>query len=84
MPVEISISEDLQFYSVAVRDHGRGIQEKDRDKIFERFYRAPGSTAQGSGLGLSIAKQIAEIHGGDIVYQNSNPGSSFVIRIKKV
>jgi len=84
--VEVSIIEENDYYKIDVQDYGQGVPEKDRDKIFERFYRAPGRQPDvtGSGLGLSIAKQIAEIHGGDITYQNRGDGSTFTIRIKKV
>jgi signal transduction histidine kinase len=65
---------------VAVRDEGPGIAEEDRDRIFERFHRASGQLSQGSGLGLTIARQIVESHQGRLVLaQRSGPGSTFVI-----
>jgi signal transduction histidine kinase len=45
-----------------VRDDGSGIAPEERDRVFERFYRVPGSTAQGSGLGLAIVQRIARAH----------------------
>jgi heavy metal sensor kinase len=49
---------------VTVRDTGPGIPPEHRDRVFDRFYRVPGSGPQGTGLGLSIASWIARIHGG--------------------
>jgi len=53
----------------SIRDHGRGIPDANLDTIFNRFYsQRPNDEAFGhhSGLGLSIARQIAEAHGGDL------------------
>jgi two-component system sensor histidine kinase MprB len=48
-----------------VRDRGVGIEPDEREHVFDRFYRAPAARSQpGSGLGLSIVQQIAEMHGG--------------------
>jgi heavy metal sensor kinase len=55
--------------SVEVQDHGPGISSEDRDKVFDRFYRADKSGQRefgGAGLGLSIAKWVVEAHGGSI------------------
>jgi signal transduction histidine kinase len=54
---------DVQFI---VRDFGPGIPEEYQDHIFDRFYRVPGQTKTGAGLGLSIAREIAIAHGGRI------------------
>jgi two-component system sensor histidine kinase VicK len=52
--------------TLTVRDHGTGIAENDLSRIFEQFYRGGNVTVSGSGLGLTIAKQIVESHGGRI------------------
>ncbi|EEF60185.1 HAMP domain-containing sensor histidine kinase [Pedosphaera parvula] len=54
---------DVQFI---VRDFGPGIPEEYQDHIFDRFYRVPGQTKTGAGLGLSIAREIVIAHGGRI------------------
>lgn len=61
-----------------VRDNGIGIPEKDRDNIFERFYRAGNAIAKengGNGLGLYIARTIATDHGGDLGFANNPEGA---------
>ena len=52
--------------TVVVEDSGIGIPEADRERVFEPFYRVLGTDADGSGLGLSICREIAELHRGDI------------------
>ena len=47
---------------LAVEDNGPGISVAERDKVFERFYRIPGSASGGCGLGLSIVQEIAQLH----------------------
>jgi len=85
--ISVRVLDHADFVSLHFIDKGPGVPESDREKIFERFYRVPNKAVetQGSGLGLSIAKKIAEIHGGKITY-NNNPlgGSHFAIEIKKV
>jgi signal transduction histidine kinase len=53
---------------ISVRDTGIGIPPESLDKIFERFYRAPGAenVVRGSGLGLNVAKALVEAHGGSM------------------
>lgn len=58
-----------------VSDTGPGIPEKDRERIFERFYRVPGGNVTGSGLGLSIVRQVAERHHASIVVNAGDGGA---------
>ena len=51
-----------------VSDHGEGIAAADRERIFAPFYRAAGATAAGTGLGLTLVRQIARQHGGDAAW----------------
>ena len=53
---------------LAVRDHGPGVPEAERERIFEPFYRLAGSaeSGRGSGLGLALVRQIARHHGGEV------------------
>jgi two-component system sensor histidine kinase TctE len=47
---------------LTICDDGPGIPEREIPKVFERFYRIPGSPGNGCGLGLAIVKDIAELH----------------------
>ncbi len=63
---------------LSVEDGGPGIAPEQRTRIFEKFYRIPGTPAGGTGLGLSIARSIAEVHGGTIEVSNRSPqGANF-------
>ncbi|MGP3946421.1 MULTISPECIES: sensor histidine kinase [Streptomyces] len=70
---------------VAVTDQGIGISEKDRERIFERFYRVdPARSRQtgGTGLGLAIVKHVAASHGGEVtVWSAEGQGSTFTLRL---
>jgi two-component system, OmpR family, sensor histidine kinase QseC len=48
---------------LTVEDNGPGIPEPERERVFERFHRLPGQKATGSGLGLSIVRRVADVHG---------------------
>ena len=66
----------------SVEDTGIGIPADQRTRIFERFYRIPGQTNVGAGLGLAIAKEIVHAHGGDIWLEDQvGPGSTFCFTI---
>ncbi len=56
---------------LAVHDSGPGIAADERERVFERFYRSPDATAGGSGLGLTIARAIAERHGATLQLDSS-------------
>jgi len=60
-----AFAEDGSAFLV-VEDDGPGIPPAERARVFDRFYRLPGSHAEGSGLGLAIAKQVADAHGAEI------------------
>ncbi len=64
---------------VSVRDTGVGIPAEERERIFQRFYQAPGSRG-GAGLGLSIAKEFVRLHGGEMrVESEPGKGSTFTV-----
>ena len=65
-----AFAEDGSAFLV-VEDDGPGIPPAERARVFDRFYRLPGSHAEGSGLGLAIAKQVADAHGAEIALGNA-------------
>ncbi|MBZ9689656.1 GHKL domain-containing protein [Clostridium estertheticum] len=85
--ITILIRETNSSIIIEIRDNGSGIDEKDVNKIFDRFYRADGarSEANGSGLGLAIAKQIVEGHKGKIwAVSHESKGTSILISFGKI
>jgi signal transduction histidine kinase len=73
--------------SIEVRDHGAGIPAAERERIFEPFYRLPGTaeTGKGSGLGLALVRQIARHHGGDVTCEAApGNGSRFTIVLPSI
>src|ERR1035437_5054870 len=75
----------LPCVEVRVLDRGLGVPTGCGEKIFEQFYRAHDSLSngiQGSGLGLTLARQIARAHAGDVVYEpRDGGGSCFILRL---
>jgi signal transduction histidine kinase len=86
--VKIEVSGDKETWRLSVSDHGIGIPEEQREKIFQRFYRVEVDGARGvpgTGLGLAIARGIAELHGGRIwVAANTGGGSTFSVELPRV
>ncbi|HZG03280.1 MAG TPA: ATP-binding protein [Streptomyces sp.] len=70
---------------IAVTDQGIGISDKDKERIFERFYRVDPARSRatgGTGLGLSIVKHVAASHGGEVtVWSAEGQGSTFTLRL---
>ncbi|MCB0076258.1 MAG: HAMP domain-containing protein [Anaerolineales bacterium] len=83
--VEILIEERESRVVIAVADKGIGIPPAEQTHIFERFYRTDTARMQrqeGSGLGLSLAKHIVELHGGTIHVESAlNAGSVFIVTL---
>ena len=83
--VTIEISTDTKLCRVKVVDHGDGIPDELKDKVFERFYRVDNSRNResgGSGLGLSIVRSIIAAHGGEIrVLDTPGGGATFEITV---
>jgi signal transduction histidine kinase len=82
--IEVAIDADRQTVNIRVRDNGIGIEEEDKPRIFDRFYRSPKvvNKAQGSGLGLAIVRELVDLHGGRIDVESTlNEGSEFTLRL---
>ena len=83
--IEVSLHQSSDTLEIQVSDHGPGVPEAERDAIFEPFYRLPGSRERdgGSGLGLSLVRQIARHHGGTARCEaRAGGGSCFVVRLQ--
>ena len=68
--------------ALIVRDNGPGIAPGERDRVFQRFYRIPGSTSQGSGLGLAIVQRIAKAHNASVRFVEGIAGSGLGIMVR--
>jgi two-component system sensor histidine kinase QseC len=67
---------------LAVTDEGPGIPPELRERVFESYYRIPGSRGSGSGLGLAIAREIAEAHGAGIAVENGPGGGGTRVTVR--
>ena len=80
--VEVAARTSAAELAIAVKDGGPGIAEGDLPHIFGRYWQAAATAHQGTGLGLYIAKSIAEAHGGRIeVASRPGQGTEFVLRL---
>lgn len=81
--IKVESTEDKVRF--AVKDAGQGIEERYMDKIFERYFRIPGTKKEGTGLGLSISKEFIEAQGGAITVQSEyGSGSVFSFTLNRV
>ena len=86
-PVDLVVTRDGSWLTFAVLDRGDGVPPAERERIFEPFYRPPGvpPDVHGAGLGLSIARAIAEAQGGSLAYAaRQGGGSAFTLRVPGV
>ena len=82
--VQVRAVNEVDKVRFEVIDAGRGIPVEYQRRIFDKFFRVPGSSSEGAGLGLSIAKDIVEAHGGTIgVTSTAGHGSTFWFTLKK-
>jgi len=83
--IRVRVEQSNGFIDLAVSDRGLGIPMSEQAEIFEKFYRGSSPAVQktrGSGIGLAITKQVAEMHGGEVrVESEPGQGSTFTLRI---
>ena len=79
--VAVRLGRDGDRVVLEVEDDGPGIASIERTKVFDRFYRAPGSPQGGSGLGLSIVRDICTSHGAEIELSTPVAGSGLLARV---
>jgi two-component system sensor histidine kinase KdpD len=85
-PISVAAEENLGEVIIAIHNEGPAIRPADRERIFERFYRAEETRhrATGTGLGLSIAKKAAEAHGGRTwVVSEAATGTTFYLALPR-
>lgn len=81
----LKIEEKENKIYLSVSDNGQGIEEAYQPKIFERYFRAPGTKKEGTGLGLSISKEFMEAQGGEITVKSEyGAGSIFTVSLNKL
>ena len=73
-PVRVAVRRDGAHALLEVMDAGAGVPETERERVFSPFYRLSGEAGgdqqgagQGAGLGLALVRQIARLHGGDVI-----------------
>lgn len=82
--IEITTRLDNEVAVITIRDDGPGIDRKNAEQVFEPFWRLSNELqhASGTGIGLSISRELARMHGGDVELDFSRPGACFVVRIR--
>jgi signal transduction histidine kinase len=76
-PIEVRVRREGATVELSVRDHGPGVPEAAREEVFRPFHRV--GEATGAGLGLSLVRQIARRHGGEVRY--AGPDAGFVVSL---
>ena len=85
-PITIDVLDEPSEFLIAVTNQGSFIPPQEREKIFQRFYRSPGSDhrASGTGIGLSVVKRIAEAHEGRTwVVSEEHSGTTFYLTLPR-
>ncbi|QMV03481.1 PAS domain S-box protein [Devosia sp. D6-9] len=82
-PVTVTTSAHSGFVAISISDSGLGVPEAERTRLFERFFRASNAgSVPGTGVGLYVARQIAQLHGGDIAMApNPGGGTTFTLTL---
>ncbi|MGE4130781.1 MAG: ATP-binding protein [Bdellovibrionales bacterium] len=80
--IDLEIFRDASRIRIMVRDEGGGIPSGQEAKIFDKFFRLPGTPTGGLGLGLTIASSIVELHGGKVLARNRTDKIGAVFEIE--
>jgi signal transduction histidine kinase len=82
--INVTLKETPRAVSLSIQDSGQGIPQENLPRLFERFYRVPSTErgVKGTGLGLTICKQIVEVHNGKIeVSSSTGQGTTFTVQL---
>ena len=80
--IRLRVSRTVDQAVIEISDNGPGIAPQERERIFDRFYRALGTKTQGHGLGLAIVKRIVELHQGEIYVDDGLDERGTTMRIE--
>lgn len=83
--LEVTTSQDAHLSRVRVHDHGPGIPRRESKRIFEPFYRISSKLSDGisgTGIGLTIARGLARLHGGDLTLIDTDDGACFEVSLR--
>lgn len=78
--IDISCSDGRLYKTVEIIDYGKGIDKKDINHIFERFYKGKNSSSESVGIGLALAKEIIKKNNGSITVSSDKKSTKFTIR----
>lgn len=83
--ISLSMEDNGDHVAVVVRDNGPGIAATDRERVTKRFVRLEDSrTKPGFGIGLSLAKAVMKLHGGELILEDANPGLKAILLFPKL
>ena len=77
--IQVSLKADNNLAELEIKDDGNGIKASLLPNVFDRFFHDSEAKSQGSGLGLSIAKTIIELHEGNLTLNSNKKGTSLTI-----
>lgn len=80
--IEVSVRREGSEAVVEVADDGPGIAPGEHERVFDRFYRAPGTPGSGTGLGLAIVRQAASLHGGSVQLGAGLDGRGLAVQVR--
>jgi two-component system, NtrC family, sensor histidine kinase KinB len=82
--IYLAIQEINNQVRISIRDTGQGISPQYKDKVFDRYFRVPGTKKEGTGLGLAISKEFIEAQSGQITVDSEfGAGSTFTLTLNK-
>ena len=79
--IQVSLKADNNLAVLEIKDDGNGIKPSLLPNVFDRFFHDSEAKSQGSGLGLSIAKTIIELHEGNLTLNSNKKGTSLIISL---